>query len=303
MGKKRSRVNPAPPPRPGYLAVPVRAMLAVAWIVAQVLKLTTISSALAAMWPLYGDGAVPAGIERHASLWAERLMQGGSVLDAPHPGHRIVPDAVALEAANLLVQGHTVQLTLTGGRTITKHYWFHSIGDAIRRVPRLAAILLEYDIDKRHLLSRIHDVKPHLRYSKVHVKALLSAVQREARQVCANWFLARIAADPNFLNSVVWIDQVKVWLFGGQPGDIKVWHEAHGDGWDVVVNCCGGVNSKPIKLSLYAFVHATLGLVFFQFVTGTHKKIRAKLWPGYPGEERRADPDFTVRGVYGVYKG
>lgn len=295
MDRKRRAAPAEAPTHAGYYPPLVRAFVAVAFVAATVLKYGTISDNVTALWDYYMEEQRPHGIERWGTTWAHKLLTEGSVLDAPHPGHPIIPNEVAVEAAKLLAQGYTAGSAQPGDGAPNKHFWFHSIGEAVRLVPRLGEIIAQYSVDKHHLLRRIHEVQPTLLLSKVHIKALLSAPQRNLRKICAAWFLARLAADPHFLDKVVWIDQVKVWLFSGQPGSVKVWHDAHAEGWEVLVSCCGAATAKPVRLCLYAAVNAIMGLVFFQFTTDTSRGVELEKYKGSPGAVERRDPTWKVR--------
>lgn len=203
-------------------------------------------------------------------------------------------DEVALEAANIIKGGYTVAVKHGRGLTELKHYYFTSIGQAIRTQPYLANLLHHYQIDKKYLLQRIHDVMPHLVWSKIDIKPAFTAAQKLARQVCARWFLSRLATNPNFLDEVVWIDQVKIWLFGNNELTVKAWHEAHDKGFQVVVPCSGTVSAKAIHVCIYVAVHAKLGLVFWQYVSGTANGWTRVIWPGTHGEAERRDEDWKV---------
>lgn len=129
------------------------------------------------------------------------------------------------------------------------------------------------------------------------MKLALDAAHMALRRTCAEWFLQHLAADPLFLNRCVWIDQVKIWLFGGKVTDVHVWHSANDEGFDACFPCCGDVASKAVHICTYVAVHATLGLVFYQYVSGTAKGITRKLWPGLPNAATRVDEDWLVSGA------
>lgn len=256
----------------------------------------TLNAALEAAWAKHEKGAVPDNAYRHAKDWYDRLLQEGNVFSHRPKGHPIIPNDEALVAANLIKGGYTVEVKHKEGPPEVKHYYFTSIGHAIRTVPHLANMLKNYQVDKKYLLSRIHDVMPSLVWSKIDIKPAFSAAQRELRRKCARWFLNELQSNPNFLDEVVWIDQVKVWLFGGNDLSVNAWHDAHDKGFQAVVPCSGKISSTAMHVCIYVAVHAKLGLVFWQYVSGTVTGWKPMLWPGAHGEAERRDEDWKVSG-------
>lgn len=187
----------------------------------------TLNTAMEKAWAQHEKGEVPANAYRHAMDWYDRLLQEGSVFSHRPKGRPIIPDDEALVAANLIKGGYTVQATHKGGPPEVRHYYFTSIGHAIRTLPHLPNMLRNYKVDKKYLLSSNHDVMPSLVWSKIDIKPAFSAAQLEVRRTCAHWFLTELQSNPNFLDEVVWIDQVKVWLFGGNDLSVNAWHDAH----------------------------------------------------------------------------
>lgn len=84
--------------------------------------------------------------------------------------------------------------------------------------------------------------------------------------------------------------------FGNNDVDVNVWHDAHDKDFQVVIPCAGRINTHAVHVCIYVAVHAQLGLVFWQFVTGTTSGWQAVIWPGTHGAEERKDPNWQVRG-------
>lgn len=304
MGKRRAKEAAppaAPPARACYYPPVARFALACAYVLHAMTADLTQAVALQRVWEHFGLGAPPSNAAAHMHTWYDRLVSTGSVLDAPHPGHPKLTDEAAREAAGILKAGYFITVHRGRAPAEEKHFWFVSIGEALRRSPRLAAIMAAAGVTPDTLLTRIHTADPSLRKSKLHMKLALDAARMSMRQICAKWFLNHIANEPQFLNSVIWIDQVKLWLFGGNSNSVGVWHSAHDAGFDVCIPCCGAVHVPAMHVCLYAAVHATLGLVFFQYVSGTVKDWGRVHWPRLPGAEERADPDYKVRGWPAAY--
>lgn len=140
MDRRRQAAPTKPPEHSAHYPIPVRVLLAVAYIAAAVLGRLTVTRLVDKLWPHFMEGDRWIGIERRAMGWAAALITHGSVCDAPRVGHCIMPDNVALEAADLLARGFTATRKHPSGRDMIQHFWFHSIGEAVRLVPRLAAI-------------------------------------------------------------------------------------------------------------------------------------------------------------------
>lgn len=257
-------------------------------------------AALEAVWVEELVGPIPGNWTRHMREWYDRFYATGSVLRAVADPRHVLPDEVARRAADLVKAGYFVPATYDGQPAGQMHMWFRTIADAIQRVPELAQIVLEYGIDAKHLLRRMHDVDPKLKWRPIDGKGLLTAEQMAKRRTCAQWFLQQMHETPHFLDGVVWIDQVKLWLFGGVAGAVHVWKDVGKQGWNMVVPSCGSVSAKAMHVCMYVAVHAKLGLVYFQYVKGTVGGWKRKMWRGTPGQERTIDPDFRVSGEHGT---
>jgi hypothetical protein len=231
------------------------------------------------------------------------LESEAGVEDAAGRGRKVkLPDEVATEAAKLVKAGFEVRPVRGSQSLPARRNGFHTIGDAVRRVPRLKEILDNYDITADHLLRRMHAVDPGLHWGRVDVKAALTDAHKLTRLTYARKVLALIAQDPSFLDFVVWVDEVKIWLFSGKASDVHVWCDAHDQGVRLVVPGCGTVGGKPVIVALYAAVNAKLGLVGWQYTyptTGFPDKWQQRAYGRIAGAAERRDTDYKVRGLGG----
>ena len=257
----------------------------------------TLMNALTTTWP-EGQGGPPKSAVKHCKHWYERLLVDGSVFDRPRRlGWRKLPDATALEAAKLVKEGVLVSVVHRHDGPPIRRVWFHSLDDAIRHVPRLRAIMTQFQVTPDYLLHRMHEVDKGLHWGKLDIKGTLKEEHKSERKRYAADLLACINADPLFLDRFVWVDEVKIWLFGGSSSDVCVWCDAHDEGVHLVVPGCGKVGAKPTRVCMYTAVNAKLGLVGFQYThptTGFPDTWKQEAYPGAPGAKYRADPDYKV---------
>lgn len=263
----------------------------------------TKGAALARVWNFLELGTLPRNAAAHMEPWYDRLVTTGSVCDAPHPGRPVLSDELAREAADIIRAGRTIVVSNSGKPDDVKHHWFRSFGEALRQSPRLQQILACSGVSVDTLLARIHQVAPDLKKSRVHMKLALDATRIAARLKCAKWFNSQLATDPDFLSKCMWIDQVKIWLFGGNPMDVSVWHDAHAGDFDACIPCCGAVDAKPMHICIYVAVNAQCGLVFWQYVTGCSKGWPRQAWPGLPYADERLDRTGRWVGCFILFTG
>lgn len=284
---------------PRFFTPQERVVLAVAHVVHE-LKPCTLKQALKELWPKEWR-AMPPSAPDHCKKWRDRLFESASVDDAPGRGrpHKL-PDEVALEASGLVKAGYEITPMRGRERLPARRMYFHSIEEAVRLVPRLKHIMDTYEVSTDHLLRRMHEVDPRLHWGRMDIKALLPEGHKATRLAYARDLLDRIAKDPTFLNRVVWIDEVKIWFFGGKSTDVHVWCDAHDQGVHIVVGGCGAIGSPKLCVSLYAAVNAVLGLVAFQYspsTTGFPQDWKQKVYWRHRDAAERQDEDYEVRVV------
>jgi hypothetical protein len=244
---------------------------------------------------------VPTPSYPKCAKWHKRLLDTGGVEALPRGRKEpILLDDEVLEASGLIKAGHVVTVQCTRGGTRKEVVPFHTIGDAVRALPPLQKLLHRKGVTQKHLLRRLHEVDANLKWVKWHSRRALKARHKVERQNCAKWLLAEHAKDPEFLQHVVWIDEFKADLFDGCPQEVRGWCDRGGDGVDAVAPVPGLADPKRVHVCCYVAVSGDLGLVAFQFTTGT-TELRTgwplnKLPPGLEGAETADDPDYMVGG-------
>jgi hypothetical protein len=279
-----------------YFTPQQRVVVAIAHVLHEK-KPCPLSEALEALWDK-GWGVVPPSAEKHCNKWRKRLFETAGVEDAAGRGrHATLPDEEAREASELVKAGYEVTPMRGKERLPARRIYFHSIEEAVRRVPRLQHIMSEHDISTEHLLRRMHAVDPRLHWGRMDVKVLLSKERMAERLVYAQRLQALIAQDPAYLDMVIWIDEVKIWFFGGRSTDVHVWCDAHDQGVHMVVPGCGKLGGAPLCVGLYAAVNAVLGLVAVQYspsTTGFPEDWPQKVYGRLKDAKDRKDADYEV---------
>lgn len=264
----------------------------------------TLWVALERVWGEHCDTECPPHAYKACARWYKRLMEEGGVHDAPRgaPLHK-VPDAVAARAAALVKEGYLVRVTRGAGagpnRTHEERRFYHSIHEAVSRVPELHGMLTTYDVSMEHLLRRMHEVDPDLKWGRLDTKHRLKEETMAQRVNYCTTLLEHLEGDPMFLNKVLFLDETKVWGFDGSAMDVHVWYDAHCAEARTVLPCVSTAGAKPMHVCLYAAVSGDVGLVGFQYTSGT-TDFPAK-WPQEPlaraaGAAERQDPNYKVGG-------
>ncbi len=228
--------------------------------------ITATQKALCKPWDEAFNVPPPQYAATYAAEWEEVLKATGALHDRKRPGpHRQVSNALAAEAAELLMDGLPVKVLTPGAAPQVERIHFSSFKEALRCLPRLAAILAECDVTPETLLEAMKRARPNLHYGLQRIRINLSPQNLQQRQSLAAEHGNR---DPKYWLDVVFVDETKVIILGDHPQDVKVWRRAGGPDADYVIHV-GGWGSKPYKICLYAAVNARLGLVAYQFSTGT----------------------------------
>jgi hypothetical protein len=244
---------------------------------------------------------VPKPSYTKCAKWHQRLLDTGGVEALPRGRHEpTLTDEEVKAASDLIKAGHAVTVQRKRRGTRQEVLPFHTIGDAVLALPQLQDLLKTKGVSMKHLLRRLHEVDTDLKWVKQQARRTLLPKYKEERQKCAEWLLAEHAKDPNFLRRVVWIDEFKADLFDGNPQDVRGWYDRRDDGVDAVAPVPGLANPKRVHVCCYVAVSADLGLVAFQFTSGT-TELRTgwplnKLPAGLEGAETADDPNYTVSG-------
>ncbi len=203
---------------------------------------------------------------RNVKAWLDSWMETEGLSGAPHPGPTPkVPTNRAEELGLLMMNGKVYDIFKAGAERRTVRIYYPSWAAAFHGMPELDAACEEFNCTRDTLKAAILNACPALVYAPLHVRPGLSAEHITRRRECAQELAA---LPPEFWQRVVFVDETKIVLLGNSPTDVKVWRDAAGPDSDAVLHV-GGVGAKPRRICLYAAVNAQLGLVAFQFTTGT----------------------------------
>lgn len=189
-----------------------------------------------------------------------------------HGRPTVVPDDVAKECAALLAAGYLQKryaLEPTATYMYYEHCWFTSMRDAVMQTPRLQQVLEEYDVTADHLLRRMHHVDPQLVYGPLRMKGVLPEATKQQRVFYSETMLWHLAANPNFLLDVFWMDECRIWVGKDLFGRLKVWsHRGDMEGEPPEPNPFMG-RGKSFKINLLLVVNARHGCVWAELLSGT----------------------------------
>lgn len=201
----------------------------------------------------------------------ERFLESGCIFDRSHqPATKLVPDDVAREASAQLKRGYFSMRKLPGKKTRREqvHLYYSSIKQACAHNSYLRDVTRNYSVTPEHLLERMHQVDPKLKWRALDYKMELSTQQKQERMKIAGQLLRQHRLDPDFLKSIFWIDEVSIWLV---PKDIKVhvYADAHDKGVHAVLTSKHIKSGARIKVRALCVVNALYGPCFCEFTTGT----------------------------------
>lgn len=203
----------------------------------------------------------------------KKMFEKGSVrdcVDHPHPPK--MPDAKVKEAAKVLAGGYDIPCwdDSTGQlRVWTEHRLFTSISQATKWSPELYNLMQEFDVTPRYLLDRMHDICKELVYSALPIKEQLSPTQKKERQEYAQYMLALLAADPDFLKKIIWGDETRIYVGKELNGKLKVYHYRGDHAEDGPEECKLLNKENTIRLDVLLCVSAVWGCCHVEFLTGT----------------------------------
>ena len=202
---------------------------------------------------------------------ANKFLETGSIDDRPHhPDTHKVPNATIDRCCVELKQGYTTQQQTSrpGDPPESIHHYYTSIKQAVKRNQFLHDTCERYWVSPQHLLRRMHERDPYLKWRKVDYKPELTAEQMRERQRVATLQLDAIRDVPDYLDSIWWIDEVSIWFVRGNC-NVKVYADAHDEGVHQVHHCKRMKKGKTIKVRALCAVNAITGPCFLEFTTGT----------------------------------
>lgn len=209
----------------------------------------------------------------------EKFYQHGSMEDAHRSGrpHK-VPPAVAVEAAELLMEG-TWYTVVTKGKRYQEKMGYTSIHDACSQLARLREIMAAHNVDEKGLLHAMQQQVPELTRHAVYFKREFTAEQLAGRLSLAAQLLQSLpaaeAARAAWLNRLVWIDEGGIMLSDYAKKHVKVWCRKHDISVHHMVHMPWVKGQEACKAHFILAVtsHPALadrnGLLYWEFTTGT----------------------------------
>lgn len=203
----------------------------------------------------------------------KKLYEDFTLLDlTDHPHPPKMPDAVVKQCADIMAYGYDFPMWLPTENGMyqwweTRH--FTSFKQACNLSTALQQHMSDCDVTPKYLLRRMHEVAPDLVWSALPMKMELTPAQKAARMEYAAWLLDLHEHDPAFLYKVLFGDETRVYIGKEESGKLKVYHyRGDTDGHEPLENplLCRG---NTIRLDLLLFVNASLGVVHYEFLTGT----------------------------------
>lgn len=254
----------------GYHSMDARKLAVLVWCLSGGVIATAIDQ-----WAQHGGANAHPDVKdvrRFIQRWGERFLEEGTIENkAHHPDTHKVPNDDAKLAAQALKGGYIGwrKPCTPGAEAQMVHMFWTSINRACKENPILSSIIEKYNVSPAHLLKRMHEVDPGLKYRKLDYKMDLTPQQKHERQRVAAQLLDNVHTDPSFLNRVVWIDEASVWLVSKKMTDIRVYADAHDDRVKQVIHVDGLKPGTKIKVRCLCAVNALTGPLFIEFMTGT----------------------------------
>jgi hypothetical protein len=206
----------------------------------------------------------------------QKITETGSLGNRAKPlNTRKVPDEVAMQCAKFLKKGYFLFLKDRSGRedeNIPVHLYYTSIKQACEDEPFLKAACNDYNVTPDHLLKRMHEADPNLKYYTLDLKRALTDEQMAARRFTAQNLYASAMADATFLPSIFWGDEFSMsFIPAPSHAKIKVYCDLHNEevSHQVVHNPYASSSQPHIKTRSLIWVNAVYGPVCIEFMTGT----------------------------------
>jgi hypothetical protein len=199
---------------------------------------------------------------RARKRWSDRMEKTGGVQDAPRSGRPSrVPYKVIMQLVVLLFLGWTAR----ADDNVKVWRGFTGIDDMMKRSAKARRLLAPCGpLKHASVWKRMKQLIPKLSSKKKPVdhKQTLDARTKQLRKACALELL-RLSRDQ--LDGIIFLDAKKLWV---APGTHKVYMLEKGLAVEDARLPQGKANSGT-SLHYYAAVNALMGVVLFQWVTGT----------------------------------
>lgn len=200
-----------------------------------------------------------------------KFLEHGTVGDLPHhPDTHKVPDAIIDQCCEELKGGYTGPHVPAGPGAAAEemHHFYTSIRQACVKNDYLRDVCRDYKVTPQHLLKRMKKRDRDIKWRAVDYKPELTDAQKAARMHVAQIMLSRHLSDPNFLDSIWWIDEVAIW-FLNTSFKVHVYADAHDARVHQVLHCKNMKKGKQYKVRALCAVNAMCGACFIEFMTGT----------------------------------
>lgn len=199
---------------------------------------------------------------RARKRWSARMEKTGGVNDAPRTGRSSpVSVKIIMQLAVLLFLGWTAR----ADDNVKVWRGFTGLDDLMQRSPKARRLLAPCGpLKNASVWRRMKQLIPKLSSKKKAVdhKQTLKARTKQLRMECA---LKLLQLSRDQLDGIIFLDAKKLWV---APGSQKVFMLEKG----LAVEDARLPQGKPnsgISLHYYAAVNAVMGVVLFQWVTGT----------------------------------
>jgi hypothetical protein len=214
-----------------------------------------------------GNYAAGGNRKRCMKKWYGRLVATGSVHDAPRSGRSgCLPDDTIFLLAKLLLLGYWVKAAgkrvwrgFTSLQQAARNPHARQLRDALAPFPGVKLRSVQRRIAQ--LVEWLPGTKRAVDFKMVHTEG----TKKERKAVsAAHLDLVKRKGD-GVLDAVVWIDAKKMFI---APGEVRVYNMNQDDVAEYV-RLPPGKSHNGKSLHYYAGVNALLGVVVFEWVTGT----------------------------------
>jgi hypothetical protein len=144
-----------------------------------------------------------------------KFLQHGTIENLTHhPDTHKVPDAVIDQCCKELKGGYTGPHVpaRAGAPAEDMHHFFTSIRQACVKNEYLREVCHGYNVTPQHLLKRMKQRDPDIKWRAVDYKPELTDEQKAARMRVAQYQLSCHFSVYGYLDSIWWIDEVAIWF-------------------------------------------------------------------------------------------
>jgi hypothetical protein len=201
-------------------------------------------------------------------LWVNNLTQFYTLLSQPKPGRprKIADKNVLRECSMAVAAGYTI--TYKGRQVVRRHT---SVETACSDDEYLKEVMETFHVSSRYIMDHMQEVDSGLTYKLMHFKSAHTPEQMAERKRIAAWRFHFFMADPSMQQYIIWLDSKSFYV---SFDNVHVWIDIH-DAQPTETE----PRMKPNVLNRYHMewylaVAGFMGLVFFDFCTGTQGHFR-----------------------------